>query len=56
MKRENSVTSNYREHDDDFFEDDLTIFELEQALKKLTPTGPLVIDNLHILILKHLGS
>ena len=56
VKRENSVNSNYNEHNDDFFEDEIPIPELEQALKELPPTGSFEIDTLHILILKHLGS
>ena len=47
------------EHNDDLFEDEITISELEQALKELPPTGStgfFDIDNLHIMILKHLGS
>ena len=39
-----------------FVEDEITISELEQALKELPATGSFDIDNLQILILKHLGS
>ena len=56
VKRENSVNSNYNEHNDDLFEDEITISELEQALKELPHTGSFDIENLHILILKHSGS
>ena len=56
VKRENSHNSIYNEHNDDLFEGEITISELKQALKELPPTGSFDIDNLHILILKHLGS
>ena len=56
MKREKSVNSNHNEHNDDLFENEITISELEQALKELPPTGPFDIDNLQIMTLKTLGS
>ena len=56
MKRKNSVNLSFNEHNDDLIEDAITISELEQALKELPPTGSFDIDNIHILILKHLGS
>ena len=56
MKRKHSLNSIYNEHNDDLFEDEITISELEQALKELPPNGSFDIDNLHKLILKHLGS
>ena len=56
VNQENSLNLNYNEHNDDLFEDEIIISELEQALKELPPTGSFDIDNLHILILKHLGS
>ena len=56
MKRENSLNWIYNEHNNDLFEDEITISELKQALEELPPTGSFDIDNLHILILKHLGS
>ena len=56
LKSKNSVNSNYNEHHDDLFEDEITISELEQALKELPPLGSFDIDNLHIMILKYLGS
>ena len=56
VKRENSLNSNHNEHNDDLFEDEITISKLERALKELPSTGSFDIDNLHLLILKHLGS
>ena len=56
MKRKNSVNSKYIEHNDDHIEVEISLPELEQAFKELRPTGSFDIDNLHFLILKHLGS
>ena len=56
MIKENSVNSNDNEHNDDFFEDEITISDLEQAHKELPPTWSFDIDNSNILILKHLSS
>ena len=55
VKRENLLNSNYNEHTDDLFEDEITRSEIEQALKELPSTGSFDNDNLHLLILKHLG-
>ena len=56
VKKENSVYSNHNKHNDNFFEDDIIISDLEQSLKDIPPTGSFDIDNLHVLILKHLDS
>ena len=46
VKRKISVNTNYNEHNDDLFEDEITISELEQALKELLPTGTLDLTNI----------
>ena len=56
VEKPNSVNSNFNKNNDDIFEDEIIISELEQPLKKFPPTGSFESDNLHTLILKHLGS
>ena len=47
MKKDISINSKYNEHNDDHFEVETTISELEQALKVLPPTGSFDIDKSH---------